>query len=58
MVPIAARPRELAEGKPDVRARLSNLRSMEKALGALVRQCSSSAGIVRCPLITALKVGV
>jgi MerR family mercuric resistance operon transcriptional regulator len=39
----------------DVRARLEDLRRMERALEGLVRQCGASRGKVRCPLIVALK---
>jgi MerR family mercuric resistance operon transcriptional regulator len=38
-----------------VRARLAQLRRVEKALAALVEQCHCNTGKVRCPLIAALE---
>jgi MerR family mercuric resistance operon transcriptional regulator len=40
-----------------VRERLGQLRRVERALAALVGQCHSNAGRVRCPLIAALGAG-
>ncbi len=40
-----------------VRERLGQLRRVERALAALVDQCHSNAGRVRCPLIAALGAG-
>jgi len=37
-----------------VRARLSDLRQIEKALARLVRQCEVGRGTIRCPLIDSL----
>ncbi len=37
-----------------VRARLRDLRSIEKALARLVRQCETRRGAIRCPLIDSL----
>ena len=37
-----------------VRARLADLRKIESALSALVRQCGSNEGSVSCPLIDAI----
>ena len=41
----------------DVRARLANLRRMERVLSRLVRECGSRGGRVSCPLIDALREG-
>ena len=41
----------------DVRARLADLRRMERALSGLVRRCGSRRGQVSCPLIDALREG-
>lgn len=38
----------------DVRERLAKLRSIERALAALVDQCHCNTGEVRCPLISSL----
>lgn len=38
-----------------VRARLGDLKRIEKSLARLVRQCESARGAVRCPLIDSLK---
>ncbi|MBI3153954.1 MAG: Hg(II)-responsive transcriptional regulator [Burkholderiales bacterium] len=47
--------RELAEAKlADVRARLKDLRRIESALAALVRDCGTRRGTVSCPLIASL----
>ena len=40
-----------------VRERLRQLRRVERALAALVNQCHSNAGRVRCPLMVALGAG-
>ena len=40
-----------------VRERLGQLRRVERALAALVNQCHSNAGRVRCPLMAALGAG-
>ena len=40
-----------------VRERLGQLRRVARALAALVNQCHSNAGRVRCPLIAALGAG-
>ena len=40
-----------------VRERLGQLRRVERALAALVGQCHSNAGRVRCPLMAALGAG-
>ena len=40
-----------------VRERLGQLRRVERALAALVDQCHSTAGRVRCPLMAALGAG-
>lgn len=37
-----------------VRARLRDLRNIEKILAGLVRQCDSRRGAIRCPLIDSL----
>lgn len=48
--------RHLAEQKlADVRSKLSDLRRIERVLGALVRDCCASQGTVSCPLIDALQ---
>lgn len=48
--------RGLAQEKlAEVRARLADLKRMEGALSALVRQCDSARGKVCCPLISALQ---
>lgn len=48
--------REQAERKlADVRARLADLRRIERVLTQLVARCSSVNGQVRCPLIMALQ---
>jgi len=39
-----------------VRARVAQLRKVEKALAALVDQCHCNTGKVRCPLIAALEI--
>lgn len=39
----------------EVRARLTDLARMEKALSALVRQCESRRGSIACPLIASLR---
>lgn len=50
--------RRTAERKLElVRAKLRGLRRMERALKSLVSECIRRRGSVRCPLITALKVG-
>jgi len=47
--------RHLAELKLlDVRAKLVDLRRIEKVLSALVRDCGASHGVVSCPLIATL----
>jgi MerR family transcriptional regulator, mercuric resistance operon regulatory protein len=38
----------------EVRARLADLRQIEKALSDLVARCCATSGAVRCPLIAAL----
>lgn len=43
-----------AQRLADVRARLADLKRMERALSSLVRECNASHGEVSCPLITAL----
>ena len=46
----------MAEHKlSDVRAKLLDLHRIESALGALVADCCSTKGIVKCPLISALQ---
>jgi MerR family mercuric resistance operon transcriptional regulator len=46
---------DIAAQKLDtVRARLRDLRSIEKTLARLVRQCESRRGAIRCPLIDSL----
>ncbi len=48
--------REQAERKlADVRARLADLRRIERALAKLVEQCCAATGQVRCPLIESLQ---
>lgn len=48
--------REQAEVKlADVRAKLSDLQRIETTLTALVEQCSTAKGKVRCPLIASLQ---
>lgn len=48
--------RVLAESKlAQVRAKLSELRRIESALAALVRDCASASGDVRCPMIRSLQ---
>lgn len=48
--------RQLAEVKlADVRQKLKDLRRIESALGALVRDCCMSRGKVSCPLIATLQ---
>jgi len=39
----------------DVRARLADLRRIEKVLAELVAQCAAASGQVRCPLIASLQ---
>ena len=47
--------RRLAEAKiQDVRRKLSDLRRIESALSALLDQCRSVRGSVKCPLIASL----
>jgi MerR family mercuric resistance operon transcriptional regulator len=51
-----AEAREIGEHKlADVRARLANLKRIEAALSALVRECQSRRGNVSCPLIATLQ---
>lgn len=48
--------RRLAEVKlADVRARLADLRRIERVLADLVRECRASDGQVSCPLISTLQ---
>jgi MerR family mercuric resistance operon transcriptional regulator len=48
--------RALAEAKLlDVRGKLADLRRIEKALAALVRECCATTGTVSCPLISTLQ---
>ena len=48
--------RALAETKlTDVRGKLADLRRIEKALAALVRECCATTGTISCPLILALQ---
>ncbi len=48
--------RRLAEHKlADVRAKLAELRRIEAALAALVRDCCAAQGRVSCPVIAALQ---
>jgi len=48
--------REQAERKlADVRTKLADLRRIEIALTALVEQCCTARGAVRCPLIASLQ---
>ena len=48
--------RALAEAKlSDVRGKLADLRRIEKALAALVRECCATTGTVSCPLISTLQ---
>lgn len=48
--------REQAERKlANVRARLADLRRIERALTELVERCCAASGQVRCPLIKALQ---
>ncbi len=48
--------RELAQRKlEDVRARLSDLRRIERALADLIQRCGKAEGEVRCPLIAVLE---
>lgn len=48
--------RALAEAKLlDVRGKLTDLRRIEKALAALVRECCATTGTVSCPLISTLQ---
>ena len=48
--------RALAEAKlSDVRGKLADLRRIEKALVALVRECCATTGTVSCPLISTLQ---
>ena len=48
--------RVLAEAKLlDVRGKLADLRRIEKALAALVRECCATTGTVSCPLISTLQ---
>ncbi len=46
-----------AQRLADVRARLKQLRRMEKALSQLVTACQATRGRVSCPLIEALQTG-
>jgi MerR family mercuric resistance operon transcriptional regulator len=56
MAPIAASAAELAAHKlADVRARLADLRRIEATLTAVLEQCCSAKGEVRCPLIGSLQ---
>lgn len=51
-----AEARDLAQRKlEDVRARLSDLRRMERALADLIQRCGKSQGQVRCPLMAVLE---
>lgn len=48
--------RALAEAKLlNVRGKLADLRRIEKALAALVRECCATTGTVSCPLISTLQ---
>ncbi len=48
--------REIAEGKlAEVRARLADLKRMEKALRDMVERCATARGRVECPLIASLQ---
>jgi MerR family mercuric resistance operon transcriptional regulator len=48
--------RQLAEHKlSDVRAKLADLRRIERVLALLVRDCGAARGTVSCPLIAALQ---
>lgn len=48
--------REQAEHKlADVRAKLADLRRIERALQGLIKRCCEASGHVRCPLIAALQ---
>jgi MerR family mercuric resistance operon transcriptional regulator len=48
--------RALAEAKLlSVRGKLTDLRRIEKALAALVRECCATTGAVSCPLISTLQ---
>ena len=50
--------REQAERKlADVRARLADLRRIERVLAELVQRCRATSGDVRCPLIAAMQGG-
>jgi MerR family mercuric resistance operon transcriptional regulator len=49
--------RDQAERKlSDVRAKLADLRRIERVLGDLVARCSAAKGRVTCPLIESLRV--
>ncbi len=51
--------RELAAAKLDlVHARLRDLRSMERALRRLIRECGTGRGRMQCPLIASLRRGL
>lgn len=48
--------RQLASAKLDiVAARILGLKRIQKVLGQLVRQCETSRGRVRCPIISSLE---
>lgn len=51
-----AEARHLAQEKlAEIRARLANLERIDTALSALIHECGSARGTVRCPLISALQ---